>query len=147
MNTYVPQRQKDENVCVWFGAGQRRTGKEESRDEKLKYDRVREWTLERRTCFAAIASLHLGQNTIIVSVRGASGTSHSATALSGLRRKRASSFRNRLVRVGRSFFRSPLWRCLSVHPPCFYFAFKLHTISNVAGPLLRRRSPTSAPLR
>lgn len=41
-----------------------------------------------------------------------------------------------------SFVALPLF-----YPPCFYFAFKLHTISNVAGPLLRRRSPTSVPLR
>lgn len=74
---------KNENVCVvWCWS--------EENGERIRETQVwvREWTQERRTCFAAIASLHLGQNTIIVSVRGASGISHSATALSGLWRKR-----------------------------------------------------------
>lgn len=50
-----------------------------------------------------------------------------------------------LVRVGRPFFRPSLWRCLSVHPPRFYFAPRLNCTRS-HGPLLRCRSPTSAPL-
>lgn len=89
----------------------------------------------------AAAPLHLGQNAITASVRGASGISLSAAAL---RVPAGTGLSQPLVH---SPGRLLCGACLSVRPPCFYFFFAARlNCTQSRGRLLRRRSPTSAPL-
>lgn len=137
-------------MCV---AGGCKRIEESVKETLVKYEREREEERVRETQLLLHnrfpASTVPGQNTINTSVRGVSGIRHSATALSGLRRKCPGSFGDG-ARPRRPSLSSGPFVVLPRRPSSsllFCAKIKLHMISNVSGPSPRCRSTTSMRLR
>lgn len=110
---------------------------------EIEKEGVRETQLLLHNRFSA--STVPGQNTINTSVRGVSGIRHSATALSGLRRKCPGSFGEQACPRTAIHSSGPFCGAasLSILLLLFCVKIKLHMISNVSGPplVVGRRPP------